>query len=127
MGMFDWVEWEGRQYQTKDTPRQFCDNYRIDENGVLWVEEYDAEWVQDSNHVFGAYIDQKNRRWRPCEEFSGKMRFYRENRERGGWNTNAWTEFEAEFIRGLMIDLKLIEGEQFIQWYKQGIRERGLE
>ena len=126
MGMFDWVEWEGQRYQSKDTPNQLLDEYRIDENGVLWVEEYDAEWVRDEG-LFGGSIKQSNHRWRPCEEFSGKMRFYRENRDRGGWNMDAWTEFEAEFKCGLMINLQLIEGERFIEWYRKGLEEKGLE
>ena len=50
--MFDWVEWEGRRYQSKDTPRQMCDNYKIDELGRLWEEEYDAEWVEDDSDTF---------------------------------------------------------------------------
>lgn len=128
MGMFDWVEFEGKRYQSKDTPNQLCDEYRIDENGVLWVEEHDAEWVRDeTNALFGMRLDTKNHRWRPCDEFSGKMRFYRENTERGGWNTDAWTEFEAEFKSGLMINLQLIEGERFIEWYRKGLEEKGLE
>jgi hypothetical protein len=43
MGMFDWVEWEGEQYQSKDTPNQACDEYAIDQLGQrLMVEEYDG-------------------------------------------------------------------------------------
>lgn len=125
--MFDWVEWEGRKYQTKDTPRQFCDEYRIDELGRLWVEEYDAEWVVDNDHFLGAYIEQKNKRWRECVEFSGPMRFYREDDERGGHKANAWNEWQAEFKSGLMIGLKLIEGEPFTTWYQKGLEEKRLK
>jgi hypothetical protein len=75
MGMFDWIEWEGHKYQTKDTPNQLCDEYAIDQLGRLMVEEYDAELVRDPEHVFGVYIQQNNRRWRECVEFSGKLRF----------------------------------------------------
>ena len=127
MGMFDWVEFEGRRYQSKDTPNQMLDKYRIDENGALWVEEYDAEWIADADAMFGGYIRQSNQRWRPCEEFSGSLRFYREDTERGGHRSDAWNEWQAEFKCGLMIDLKLIEGERFIEWYKQGLEERGLK
>jgi len=30
MGMFDNIEYRGRQYQTKDTPLQTLDNYKIE-------------------------------------------------------------------------------------------------
>ncbi len=127
MGMFDWVEWEGKKYQTKDTPNQMCDNYRIDSLGQLWVEEYDAEFVKDPAHIFGVYIEQKNQRWRECVEFSGPMRFYREDTERGGYKSHAWNEWQAEFKCGLMIGLKLIEGEPLTEWYMKGVKERGLK
>ena len=38
MGMFDWIEWEGHKYQTKDTPNQLCDEYRITQLGLLLVD-----------------------------------------------------------------------------------------
>ena len=47
MGMFDNIQYQDQEYQTKDTPRQLLDNYKIDELGQLWVEEYDSEWVED--------------------------------------------------------------------------------
>lgn len=127
MGMFDWIEWEGQQYQTKDTPRQFCDYYRISGCGELWVEEYDAEWVVDKDQFLGAYIEQKNKHWRECREFSGTIKFYREDKERGGYKNNAWIEWEAEFKSGLMIGLKMLEGDKFLTWYEQGIEQRGLK
>lgn len=127
MGMFDYVEWEGQQYQSKDTPNQLCDNYRIDDLGRLWVEEYDAEFVKDPGHIFGVYLEQRTKRWRECVEFSGPMRFYREDDERGGHKANAWNEWQAEFKSGLMIGLKLIEGEPLTEWYMKGLEERGLK
>jgi hypothetical protein len=130
MGMFDWIEWEGNRYQTKDTPRQFCDNYRIDDLGRLWVEEYDAEWVKDPGHIFGAYIKQTNHRWVECEDFTGPMRFYRDNQDQrdvGSEKEHNWQEWEAEFKCGCMIGLKLIEGDRFLEWYHEAIEQRGLE
>ena len=125
--MFDWVEWEGRKYQTKDTPNQMCDEYRIDELGRLWVEEYDAEWISDADSMFGGYFRHNNQRWIECQDFTGTMRFYREDTERGGHRANAWMEWQAEFKCGQMIGLKLIEGEPLTEWYKKGVEERGLK
>lgn len=127
MGMFDWVEWQGQQYQTKDTPRQLCDNYRIDDRGQLWAEEYDAEFVKDPEHLFGAYIKQSNQRWTEVTDFTGPMRFYREDRDRGGSRTDAWIEWQAEFKLGRMTELKMTDGDRFLTWYHEAIEKRGLE
>jgi|APGre2960657373_1045057.scaffolds.fasta_scaffold06342_4 hypothetical protein len=127
MGMFDWVEFEGQQYQTKDTPNQLCDNYRIDELGRLWEEQYDAEWQTDSQSLFGGHIHQSNQRWVECRDFTGPMRFYRENKEHGGYKNDAWIEWQAEFKCGLMIGLKMLEGDKFLTWYQEAIEKRGLE
>ena len=127
MGMFDWVEFGGKRFQSKDTPNQLLDEYRIDDHGQLWVQEYDAEWIVDNDALFGGYINQSNHHWRECEEFSGPLRFYREDEERGGHKANAWYELQAEFKCGQMIDLKLIEGDRFLEWYGKGIEERGLK
>jgi hypothetical protein len=126
MGMFDWVEFEGNRYQSKDTPNQLCDEYRITQLGLLMVEEYDAELVKDPNHIFGVYIEQNNRRWRECREFSGTIKFYREDPARGGYEQGAWIEWEAEFKLGAMINLQLLEGNRFLEWYQAGIEQRGL-
>ena len=127
MGMFDWVEWEGHQYQTKDTPRQLCDNYRIDELGRLWEEQYDAEWQPDSRSLFGGHMHQSNQRWVECQDFTGPMRFYREDKERGGYTNDAWIEWQAEFKLGQMISLKMTDGDRFLTWYHEAIEKRGLE
>jgi hypothetical protein len=126
MGMFDWVEFEGNRYQSKDTPNQLCDEYCITQLGLLLVEEYDAELVKDPEHIFGVYIQQNNKRWRECREFSGKIRFYREDKDRGGFEQGAWIEWEAEFKLGAMISLQLLEGNRFLEWYQAGIEQRGL-
>ena len=125
--MFDWIEWEGNRYQSKDTPNQACDEYAIDQLGRLMVEEYDAELVRDPTHIFGVYIEQNNKRWRECVEFSGTIRFYREDPDRGGYEQGAWIEWQAEFKLGQMIGLKMLEGDRFLTWYEQGIEEKGLK
>jgi hypothetical protein len=127
MGMFDWIEWEGHKYQTKDTPNQLCDEYAIDQLGRLMVEEYDTELVRDPEHMFGVYLQQNNPRWRECREFSGTIRFYREDKDRGGYENSAWIEWQAEFKSGLMIGLKMLDGDRFLTWYEQGIDEKGLK
>jgi hypothetical protein len=127
MGMFDWLEFDGHKYQSKDTPRQLCDEYRIDELGRIWEEQYEAEWISDPDRLFGGYIEQHNRHWKLCEDLSGVVRFYRENKEAGGYQADAWIEYEAEFENGQMISLRSVEDNRFVDWYKQGIEDKGLK
>ncbi len=126
MGMFDHIEFQGNQYQTKDTPLQLCEYYRIDDLGRLWEQQYDAEWVAGEG-LLGGHIQQSNQRWVECQDFTGLVRFYREDRERGGHKADAWVEYEAEFKCGLMIGLKMLEGDRFLTWYHEAIEKRGLE
>ena len=126
MGMFDHIEFQGQQYQTKDTPLQLCEYYRIDDLGRLWEQQYDAEWISGEGFL-GGHIHQTNQRWVECQDFTGPVRFYREDQERGGHKADAWVEYEAEFKCGLMIGLKMLEGDRFLTWYEQGIDEKGLK
>ena len=70
MGMFDNIQYKGRPYQTKDTPLQTLDNYKI---------EQDQE------------------------------------------------EYEALFMDGRMLKIKLTRGEPLTEWLIKGIEEKGLE
>lgn len=104
MGMFDNLHHDGEQYQTKDTPRQFLDNYKIEsdqESGhtYLWHEEYDAEYIKDDTHWLGIYMRQSNHRWVRCDDFDGLIRFYRNSPDQG------WIEYQALFMDGQMIKL----------------------
>ena len=54
------------------------------------------------------------------------MRFYREDPDRGGHKQGAWIEWQAEFKLGAMINLQLLEGDRFLDWYQSGIEQRGL-
>jgi len=108
MGLFDYLNYGGHQYQTKDTPKQACDNYKI-ENGVLWHEEYDSEWIEGEG-LFGGHINQFNERWVRCDDFTGKIRFYRSasDDKHESWKRNAWIEYNAVFKDGQMIHIKQV-------------------
>ena len=82
MGMFDYVVYKGEKYQSKDTDRQSCDTYRIvedQESGheYLWLDEYDTEWVDDPEAMFGGWFKEINHRWVRQDKFDGKIFFYR--------------------------------------------------
>ena len=103
MGMFDYINYKGEEYQTKDTPNQMIDNYKIEtdqESGQeqLWVEEYECEYVKDEEHLLGGYFKQFNQRWVRCDNYDGLIRFYRP-----GDDKNTWIEYKALFMDGKII------------------------
>ena len=124
MGMFDNIEYKGRQYQTKDTPLQTLDNYKIEQDQDsghwhLWHEEYDAEWV-DGEGLFGGSMKQSNHRWVQCADFDGEIRFYyyRSNEDQ--------EEYRALFMDGRMLKIRLTS-EPLTDWLVKGIEERGIK
>jgi len=111
MGMFDNLYYEGKEYQTKDTPRQALDKYKIEpdqDSGhqYLWVEEYDSDWVDDPEGFLGGYLKSSNERWVCCHEFDGNIVFYREDKDNGGWKEDAWIEYSALFMDGKLLRIK---------------------
>ncbi len=125
MGMFDHIQYQGREYQTKDTPEQSLDNYKIEldpSSGEwhLWYEEYEAEWIQDDGQLFGGSIKQSNHRWVRCDDFDGEIRFYyyrsHEDQE----------EYRALFMDGRMLKIRLTS-EPLTDWLVKGMEERGIK
>ena len=134
MGMFDQLFYKDEEYQTKDTPAQLLDNYKIEQNQTdghwyLWHEEYDAEWVADDAVLLGGYIKQSNQHWVCCHEFDGEIRFYRHALEsqQKSWEQNAWIEYKALFMDGRMLKIREVFDEPLTDWYKGGMKEKGLE
>ena len=126
MGMFDQIYYQDQEYQTKDTPAQLLDNYKI-ENDQLWYEEYEAEWVETEG-LFGGGLKKYNERWVSCDGFDGLIRFYREDLDRGGYKADAWIEYQALFMNGHMIKLTQTRGvEPLTAWYSQGIEDLKLK
>jgi hypothetical protein len=134
MGMFDQLFYRDEEYQTKDTPSQGLDNYKIEQNQddghwYLWHEEYDAEWIKDDDGFLGGHMKQSNQRWVQCADFDGEIRFYRhalESRQES-WQQDAWIEYKALFMDGRMIKIREIFDEPLTDWYKGGMKEKGLK
>jgi len=125
MGMFDNLEYRGRQYQTKDTPLQTLDNYKIEQDQTsghwyLWHEEYDSEWV-DGDGFLGGTIVQSNERWVRCDDFDGELRFYYYRSDEDQ------EEYRALFMDGQMLKIRLTQGEPLTEWLVKGIEDKGLE
>lgn len=124
MGMFDHIRYKDLDYQTKDTPAQTLDQYKIEQNQddghwYLWHEEYDAEWEKDEG-LFGGSIRQYNQRWVACQEFDGQIRFYRND-------GNIWIEYKSLFMDGKMLKIKEIFDEPLTDWLVKGIEEKQNE
>jgi hypothetical protein len=124
MGMFDNIEYRGREYQTKDTPAQMLDNYKIEQDQeskdwYLWHEEYDAEWV-DGDGFLGGEIKKNNCRWVLFTEFDGEIRFYYYRSDEDQ------EEYRALFMDGRMLKIRLTS-EPLTDWLVKGIEERGLK
>jgi hypothetical protein len=120
MGMFDTIQYQGEEYQTKDTPAQLLDNYKIEQNPAdgswyLWHEEYDAEWDEHEG-LFGGSIKQSNHRWVACADFDGNLRFYNNDRE-----------YRSLFMDGRMIKIKEVFDEPLTDWYREGVEQKGLK
>ena len=108
MGMFDYLKCKyplpdagdnDLEYQTKDTPAQFLDNYEIRADGSLWHLDYCIEDRSDPNaeglaRLVGR-LSRVNERWEPVP-FTGEIRFYCYVDE------NQCTEFSAYFVNGML-------------------------
>lgn len=105
MGMFDYLNFRGNNYQSKDTPNQWMANYEIREDGTLWVEESDGEWIKDENSLLGGYIKESNHRWVQVENYTGEIRFYRHLDK----EYKVWEEFSAYFVQGQLKHLVPID------------------
>lgn len=130
MGMFDEIVCDielpriGKTdmvFQTKDTPEQYIDQYKIDGEGRLWHEAYDivdkseaAKWraehpdEPEPDWGWEAYLgsmSRNNKRMEPCD-MTGEVRFYTHI---GKGSDGEWFEFSAYFIDGEMQSLTEIK------------------
>lgn len=111
MGMFDQVRCRyplpgvgvlDAEFQTKDTPAQFCEDYEIREDGTLWRQHYEIVDRSDPTdpdplkRAFGS-MARENGQWER-EFLSGAMRFYTKEGDE-------WLEFEALFLNGALQDV----------------------
>ena len=90
MGVFDYIRCEVEipgigaipgTFQTKDTPAQYLDLYKIDAGGKLWHEAYEVEDKSEPGAVGMMALlgcrSPVNHRWEPCV-FTGCLEFYGE-------------------------------------------------
>jgi hypothetical protein len=102
MGMFDYILYDGKTYQSKDTPGQSLMNYKIDSDGNLWVEEFDSEWCDDESSMFGGWLKRINLRWERVKDFDGQLVFYRNVDDK----YKQWETHTVSFVGGVMTSSK---------------------
>lgn len=94
-----------RAFCTKDTPRQFCENYEIREDGSLWYQEYELGQPPEEEDHNPEVIYRVNLRWVPYP-YTGVIRFgtsYTVNPRTG------WIQFYAEFDNGRLVHPIVLE------------------
>ena len=130
MGMFDRLKClyplplEGANaldYQTKDTPAQFLDQYEIRDDGTLWHEEYDTEDQSEAGRWQKEHPGEElpksmgllslmgcmtkiNGRWIQEAGITGEIRFYTSL----GKDHSGWIEWSAYFVNGKLNQIHLI-------------------
>lgn len=132
MGMFDDIRCHyplpveganGLDYQTKDTPMQYLDQYEIREDGTLWHETYEIEdqsprgkWLAENPGQpepkwdildwcgCGARV---NKKWEQVTDFTGEVRFYTTLSKKHPYD--GWIEWSAYFVKGALREMNLVE------------------
>lgn len=102
MGMFDYVNYGGHEYQSKDTPMQGMERYEI-RGDQLWMKKVEREWVDDTGSIFGGYFQEISHQWIFCEDFDGAITIHREDKENGGYKNDAWITYKMLFMDGKII------------------------
>lgn len=146
MGMFDNITCEyplpgdapadvkAWTFQTKDTPAQMLEHYRITADGKLQHRDVRYEDRSDSTKegierlvgmltpIYGDWIDEN--------DFVGKLSFYGSNVVASGPATytkdgedSIWVEYEAVIVDGQLIRIKEIEYKTEPAWKSEGFLE----
>jgi len=97
MGMFDYISYNGKTYQTKDTPMQTLAEYEI-RGHELWYNNVEYEWVENSDDLFGGHLNPISSEWERETDFEGAIRFYDEE-----------ADYLALFWEGEMIRIKQLQ------------------
>ena len=77
MGMYDVIRYEGKEYQTKDTPMQTLAEYKI-RYDELWYNHVEYKWVESDRDLFGGHLEAISSEWERLCDFDGSIQFYDE-------------------------------------------------
>jgi hypothetical protein len=119
------LKWEEFDYQTKDLENTLS-TYEITKSGKLRYKEVEREWVDDDGAFFKGYMNEVSSKWVDTKH-TGKINFYH-NFSTNKSNVNIfsdvleneadlegydwWVEFEAEFVKGKLTEIKLVKTEK---------------
>jgi hypothetical protein len=134
------IKWEECDFQTKDLENTLA-IYEITKAGKLRYKEVEREWVDDEEAFLKGYMKEVSSKWVDTKH-TGKVRFYH-NFSTNKSNVNIfsdvlddetnlegydwWVEFDAEFVKGKLTEIKLAKTEktpakiriiQNIEWAK---------
>lgn len=113
MGMFDEVKCryplsvEGANklvYLSKDTPQQQLETYEIREDGTLWQEVCDPEWLSDPSEFSEVRMNPRNVRWEQVP-FEGELEIQTGVGELGAMGFDKWYSFRFWFRDGIVRDV----------------------
>jgi len=119
------IKWEEFDFQTKDLENTMS-TYEITKTGKLRYLKVTREWVDDEGAFLKGYMKEVSSEWFDTKH-TGKIRFYH-NFSTNKSNRNIfsdvlenetdldgydwWVEFEAEFVKGKLTEIKLVKTEK---------------
>ena len=109
MGMFDYIKYGDKKYQTKDTPAQMLEEYEIRAD-ELWHRDTQYEWTEEEDSIFGGYLKEIGHEWKFLSDFDGVVRFYRHERDSDG-KYYCEAEYKAVFADGKMVKIAEVKNE----------------
>lgn len=90
MGMFDYLYYKGKEYQTKDTPDQYLSTYELRDDG-LWYKDVQHSWVDSEESLFGGYLNEISHEWKRLDKYDGLVLFYDYHKNKDGtWHDEEW-------------------------------------
>lgn len=114
--MFDYVVCERKlkgspnvsEWQTKCTPSQYMETYKINKDGKLWFLKVERRYKRDKSRVIGGYFERISEEWVECHDFTGSINFY------GHDQSGKWWE-----VIGLFEDGKLVKSPKVVKGKEQ--------
>jgi len=119
------IKWEECDFQTKDLENTLA-TYEITKAGKLRYKDVEREWVDDEEAFFKGYLKEVSSKWVDTKHI-GKVTFYH-NFSTNKSNVNIfsdtlddetdldgydwWVEFDAEFVKGKLTEIKLVKAEK---------------
>ena len=106
MGMYDDLIYNGKVYQTKDTPSQVLETYEIRDR-ELWFKKVERVWVETEGDIFGGHLEAVSHEWIFCSDFDGRIVFYDYKYNDDG--SLYHEEWDSLFMNGKLLKIKRLK------------------